>query len=161
MFVAGCFWGIEAAFRKVNGVTSATVGYTGGWLEDPTYEDVCSGRTGHAEAVQVEFNTSQVSYDELLELFRQIHDPTTLNCQGPDVGTQYRSEIFFQDSEQEAAARASKKKLEPSGRFGRDVVTKITPTSTFYRAEEYHQQYFNKRGRKRWLSGLFTRTESE
>lgn len=123
-----------------------------GWLaRTPTYGDVCSGDIGHAEAVQVEFDTSPVSYDQVLELFWQIHDPTTLNRQGPDVATQYRSEIFFQDSEQEVAARASKKKLERSGRFGRDIVTKITPASMFYRAEEYHQQYFDKLGRKRWL----------
>ncbi len=150
-FAAGCFWGVEAAFRKIEGVTSTQVGYAGGSLEDPTYEDVCTGETGHAEVVQVEYDPSRVSYDELLAVFWEIHDPTTLNRQGPDVGAQYRSAIFFHDAEQEAAARASKEKLQKSGGFGREIVTEITPASTFYRAEEYHQQYLEKRRRAGWL----------
>jgi peptide-methionine (S)-S-oxide reductase len=145
-FAAGCFWGVESAFRKVDGVTSAQVGYTGGHLENPTYQDVCSDRTGHAEAVQVEFDPSKVSYEQLLKVFWDMHDPTTPNRQGPDVGSQYRSAIFFHSPEQEATARASKKKLEESGRLKRPVVTEITPASEFYRAEEYHQCYFEKRG---------------
>ena len=146
-FAAGCFWGVEAAFREVEGVTSTQVGYAGGSLEDPTYEQVCSGRTGHAETVEVEFDPAKVSYDGLLAVFWEIHDPTTLNRQGPDVGAQYRSAIFSHDAEQEAAARASKEKLQNSGRFGREIVTEITPASTFHRAEEYHQQYLDKRRR--------------
>ncbi len=144
-FGAGCFWGVEAAFRRVAGVTGTTVGYIGGTLENPTYEDVCTGRTGHAEAVQVEFDPSKVSYDELLAVFWDVHDPTALNRQGPDVGTQYRSAVFFDGPEQEAAARASKEKLEASGKSGRKIVTEITPAPTFYRAESYHQQYLEKR----------------
>ncbi|MEE8559191.1 MAG: peptide-methionine (S)-S-oxide reductase MsrA [Alphaproteobacteria bacterium] len=150
-FAAGCFWGVEAAFRKVEGVTSTQVGYAGGSREDPTYEEVCTGETGHAEVLQVEYDPSQVSYDELLAVFWEIHDPTTLNRQGPDVGAQYRSAIFFHDAEQEAAARASKEKLQKSGGFGREIVTEITPASTFHRAEEYHQQYLEKRRRAGWL----------
>ncbi len=146
-FAAGCFWGVEAAFREVEGVTSTQVGYSGGSLDDPAYEDVCSGRTGHAEAVRVEYDPSKVSYDELLAVFWEIHDPTTLNRQGPDVGTQYRSAIFFHDAEQEAAARASKEKLQKSGGFSGKIVTEITPASTFHRAEDYHQQYLEKRRR--------------
>ncbi len=146
-FAAGCFWGVEATFREVKGVTSTQVGYAGGSLDDPAYEDVCSGRTGHAEAVQVEYDPSKVSYDELLAVFWEIHDPTTLNRQGPDVGTQYRSAIFFHDADQEAAARASKEKLQKSGGFSSEIVTEITPASTFHRAEEYHQQYLEKRRR--------------
>ncbi len=144
-FGAGCFWGVEAAFRRVAGVTGTTVGYIGGTLENPTYEDVCTGRTGHAEAVQVEFDPSKVSYDELLAVFWDVHDPTTLNRQGPDVGTQYRSAVFFDGPEQEAAARASMEKLEASGKSRRKIVTEITPAPTFYRAESYHQQYLEKR----------------
>ncbi len=146
-FAAGCFWGVEAAFREVKGVTSTQVGYSGGSLEDPTYKDVCTGETGHAEAVQVEYDPSKVSYDGLLAVFWEIHDPTTPNRQGPDVGTQYRSAIFFHDAEQEAAARASKEKLQKSGGFGREIVTEITPASTCHRAEDYHQQYLDKRRR--------------
>jgi peptide-methionine (S)-S-oxide reductase len=145
-FAAGCFWGVEDTFRKVKGVSSTTVGYTGGTLKNPTYKDVCSGRTGHAEAVEVEFDSSQVSYEQLLAVFWQSHDPTTLNRQGPDVGTQYRSGIFFHDGAQEAAARASKSALEKAGSFKRPIVTEITPATAFYRAEEYHQQYFEKQG---------------
>lgn len=145
-FGAGCFWGVEAAFRQVTGVTSAAVGYLGGTLKNPTYHDVCTGKTGHAEVVQLEYDPSQVSYDELLNVFWSLHDPTTLNRQGPDVGTQYRSAIFFHNAEQEAVAKASKEKLQNSGRYKRDIVTEMTPASEFYRAEEYHQQYIEKRG---------------
>ena len=145
-FGAGCFWGVEAAFRGVTGVTSAAVGYLGGTLKNPTYHDVCTGKTGHAEVVQLEYDPSQVSYEELLNVFWSLHDPTTLNRQGPDVGTQYRSAIFFHNAEQEAVAKASKEKLQSSGRYKRDIVTEMTPASEFYRAEEYHQQYIEKRG---------------
>ncbi len=145
-FAAGCFWGVEAAFREVPGVRSTAVGYSGGTLPNPTYEDVCSDKTGHAEVVQVEYDPSRVTYQKLLEVFWENHDPTTLNRQGPDVGTQYRSAIFFHSPEQEAAARASKEKLDRSGRYRRPIVTEIAPASEFYRAEEYHQQYLEKRG---------------
>jgi peptide-methionine (S)-S-oxide reductase len=145
-FGAGCFWGVEAAFRRVEGVVSATVGYGGGTAKNPTYKDVCSGETGHAEVAQVEYDPSKVTYETLLEVFWENHDPTTLNRQGPDVGTQYRSAIFFHTPEQEAAARRSRKNLEESGRHPDPIVTEIAPVSTFYRAEEYHQQYLEKRG---------------
>ena len=145
-FAAGCFWGVEAEFRKVEGVLATAVGYEGGTLERPTYEDVCSGRTGHAEAVEVDYDPARVSYDRLLNVFWENHDPTTLNRQGPDVGEQYRSAIFFHDAEQEKAARESKASLEASGRYRRPVVTAIVPASTFWRAEDYHQQYLEKRG---------------
>jgi peptide-methionine (S)-S-oxide reductase len=148
IFAAGCFWGVEEAFRQLKGVTSTTVGYTGGTKKDPSYQDVCTGTTGHAEAVEVEFDPKQVSYDQLLIVFWQSHDPTTLNRQGPDHGTQYRSAIFYEDAEQEAAARRSKAELEKSGVFKRPIVTEIKPASEFYRAEDYHQQYFEKRGIK-------------
>ena len=147
-FAAGCFWGVEDAFRQVKGVTSTAVGYTGGTTKDPSYEDVCTGTTGHAEAVEVEFDPKQVSYRELLAAFFQSHNPTTLNRQGPDFGTQYRSAIFFHDAEQESAARDAKAALERAGIFGRPIVTEITPASEFYRAEEYHQKYFEKQGIK-------------
>ena len=146
-FGAGCFWGVEAAFRQLKGVTSTSVGYSGGSFKTPTYGDVCTGQTGHAEVVQVEYDPSKVSYDELLRVFWQIHDPTTLNRQGPDVGTQYRSAIFFHTPEQNSAVEASKEKLQSSGRYKRPIVTEITPASEFYRAEEYHQQYLEKHGR--------------
>jgi peptide-methionine (S)-S-oxide reductase len=145
-FGAGCFWGVEAAFRQIKGVTSTAVGYMGGTLHDPTYEDVCTNGTGHAEVVQVEYDPSQVPYDDLLRVFWDNHDPTTLNRQGPDVGTQYRSAIFFHTPEQEAAAKASKEALAKSGRFKRPIVTEIVPAPEFWRAEEYHQQYLEKRG---------------
>lgn len=145
-FGAGCFWGVEAAFRQVNGVKATAVGYAGGTTENPTYKDVCSGRTGHAEVVEVEFDPAVVSYEELLKVFWENHDPTTLNRQGPDVGEQYRSAIFYHTPEQEQAARASKAALEESGTYRRRIVTEITPAPTFYRAEDYHQQYFEKRG---------------
>jgi peptide-methionine (S)-S-oxide reductase len=146
LFGAGCFWGVEAAFRQVEGVLETAVGYSGGRKENPSYEDVCSGRTGHAEVVEVEYDPSKVSYDKLLDVFWENHDPTTLNRQGPDVGEQYRSAIFFLDPEQEAAARASRDRLEKSGRYKRPIVTEITPASRFYRAEEYHQRYLEKHG---------------
>lgn len=145
-FAAGCFWGVEDTFRQVNGVSSATVGYTGGTTKDPSYKDVCTGRTGHAEAVEVEFDPEQVSYRELLAVFFQNHNPTTLNYQGPDFGTQYRSAIFFHDAGQEAEAREATAALEASHVFKSPIVTQIVPASTFYRAEEYHQRYFEKQG---------------
>ncbi len=146
MFGAGCFWGVEAAFRRLKGVKSTAVGYAGGNLKNPTYHDVCSGTTGHAEVVQVEYDPAVTAYDDLLTVFWENHDPTTLNRQGPDVGTQYRSAIFYESPEQEAAAIASKQRLEASGRFKRPIVTRIEPTTDFWRAEEYHQQYLEKRG---------------
>jgi peptide-methionine (S)-S-oxide reductase len=145
-FGAGCFWGVEVAFRNVPGVKDATVGYLGGTLQNPTYRDVCTGRTGHAEVVQVEYDPSVVTYDRLLDVFWENHDPTTLNRQGPDVGAQYRSAIFYHTPEQQAAAAASKAQLDASGRFRRAIVTEISPASDFYPAEEYHQQYLEKRG---------------
>jgi len=145
-FAAGCFWCVEPSFSKIKGVTSTMVGYTGGRLENPTYEDVCTGQTGHAEAIQVEYDPSVVSYDEILEVFWSSHDPTTLNRQGPDVGEQYRSAIFFHNAEQEAAARASKERLQNSGMYEKNVVTQIVPASQFYKAEEYHQKYYAKCG---------------
>jgi len=145
-FGAGCFWGVEEAFRCVPGVVDTAVGFMGGTLANPTYEDVCTGRTGHAEVVEVTYDPAQVSYRDLLDLFWSIHDPTTPNRQGPDIGTQYRSVIFYHTPEQEAAARASKQEVERSGRFRRPIVTAIEPAGTFWRAEEYHQQYLAKRG---------------
>ncbi len=143
-FGAGCFWGVEAAFRQVKGVLSTAVGYSGGHTSNPTYKDVCSGRTGHAEVVQVDFDPAQVSFDDLLNVFWENHDPTTMNRQGPDVGAQYRSAIFFHSPDQETAARASKEKAQ--SRFRNKIVTEITAASEFYRAEDYHQQYLEKRG---------------
>jgi peptide-methionine (S)-S-oxide reductase len=143
-FAAGCFWGVEAAFRKTPGVVSTVVGYTGGHKENPTYQQVCSGRTGHAEAVRVRYDPTKVSYEQLLDVFWGIHDPTTLNRQGPDVGSQYRSAIFYHNESQHIAAEASKKRLEQSGKFNKLIVTEIVPAPKFYRAEEYHQQYFEK-----------------
>jgi peptide-methionine (S)-S-oxide reductase len=145
-FAAGCFWGVEAAFRQVEGVLDTAVGYEGGRLENPSYEDVCSGRTGHAETVEVDYDPSRVSYEQLLDVFWENHDPTTLNRQGPDVGDQYRSAIFFHAPEQQAAATASKERLEKSGKHKRPVVTQIQPASKFWRAEEYHQRYLEKHG---------------
>jgi peptide-methionine (S)-S-oxide reductase len=145
-FAAGCFWGVEAAFRQVPGVLGTAVGYEGGRLENPTYEDVCTGTTGHAETVEVDYDPAKVTFEQLLDVFWDNHDPTTLNRQGPDVGEQYRSVIFFHGPEQEAAARASKENREKSGRYKRPIVTRIQPSSSFYRAEEYHQQYLEKRG---------------
>jgi peptide-methionine (S)-S-oxide reductase len=145
-FAAGCFWGVEDAFRQVKGVSSTTVGYTGGTTKNPSYQEVCTGRTGHAEAVEVEFDPVKVSYLQLLAVFWKSHDPTTMNRQGPDVGTQYRSAIFYHDAEQWEEARASKAVLEKDQVFKRPIVTEITPASEFYRAEDYHQQYFEKQG---------------
>ena len=145
-FAAGCFWGVEAAFRQVKGVVATAVGYMGGRLENPTYEDVCTDKTGHAEVVQVDYDPSRVSYDELLDVFWNCHDPTTLNRQGPDVGTQYRSAVFFHTPEQQAAAAKSKERLEASGNYDNPIVTEIAPASQFYLAEDYHQQYLEKRG---------------
>jgi len=145
-FAAGCFWGVEAALRQTKGVTSTAVGYTGGHSPNPTYEQVCTDRTGHAEAVEVEFDPAQVTYDELLEVFWQNHDPTQLNRQGPDYGSQYRSAIFYHSPEQHMAAEASKTRLAASGKYRCEIVTQIVPASEFHRAEEYHQQYLEKRG---------------
>jgi peptide methionine sulfoxide reductase msrA/msrB len=147
-FGAGCFWGVESSFRAIPGVRETAVGYQGGTLKNPSYEDVCSGRTGHAEVVHVEYDPAEVSYDKLLDLFWEEHDPTTPNRQGPDVGTQYRSVIFYYTPAQKAAAEASKAKLESSGKFRRPVVTQILPAPDFYRAEEYHQRYLEKRGQR-------------
>ena len=146
MFGAGCFWGVEETFRKIPGVQDAAVGYSGGKLDNPTYDDVCTDRTGHAEVVEVDYDPAAVSYDKLLDVFWNGHNPTQLNRQGPDVGTQYRSVIFYYTPEQEAAARASKAALEKSGRFARPVVTEISPAQKFWRAEDYHQRYLEKRG---------------
>jgi len=145
-FGAGCFWGVEEDFRKVPGVTATAVGYSGGTVANPTYEDVCSDRTGHAEVVQVEYDPAKASYDSLLDVFWNGHNPTQLNRQGPDVGTQYRSVIFFHTPEQEAEPRASRERLAKSGKFARPIVTEISPAQPFWRAEEYHQRYFEKRG---------------
>lgn len=145
-FAAGCFWGVEEAFRHIKGVTSTTVGYTGGTKENPSYKDVCTGTTGHAEAVEVEFDPAQVSYRELVAAFFQNHNPTTLNRQGPDIGAQYRSAIFYHDAEQEAEAREAIAALEKARIFNRPIVTEVKPAAPFYRAEEYHQQYLAKRG---------------
>ena len=146
MFGAGCFWGVEETFRKIPGVQDASVGYSGGTLDNPTYEDVCTDRTGHAEVVEVDYDPAKVSYDKLLDVFWNGHNPTQLNRQGPDVGKQYRSVVFFYTPEQEAAARASKQALEKSGRFARPIVTEISPAQKFWRAEDYHQRYLEKRG---------------
>lgn len=145
-FGAGCFWGVEAAFRQLAGVTGTAVGYAGGHTKNPTYEQVCTDRTGHAEVVQVDYDPDKVSFDRLLEVFWNNHDPTQLNRQGPDFGSQYRSVVFYHTPEQRAAAEASKAALAASGRFRRPIVTLIEPAPEFYRAEEYHQQYLEKRG---------------
>jgi peptide-methionine (S)-S-oxide reductase len=146
-FAAGCFWGVEEEFRKMKGVRSTMVGYTGGWLEYPTYEHVCTDRTGHTEAIQIMYDPSEVSYADLLEVFWSVHNPTTKNRQGFDYGTQYRSAIFYHTPQQEEIARKSKEELENSGRFrNKKIVTEIAPASTFYKAEEYHQKYYQKRG---------------
>jgi len=147
-FAAGCFWGVEYAFRKVPGVVKTTVGYTGGQTKNPTYEEVCSHTTGHAEAVQIEFDPSKVSYEKLLEAFWNMHDPTSVNRQGPDVGSNYRSAIFYNSPEQEKEAKDLAEKLGKSGKFKRPIVTEIAPAKEFYKAEDYHQQYFEKNGQK-------------
>jgi len=144
IFAAGCFWGVEESFRKIPGVIKTTVGYTGGCQNDPTYNEVVTGRTGHVEAVLVEFDDDEVSYAKLLDIFWQIHDPTTLNRQGPDVGSNYRSAIFYQNGRQQDLAENSKKALESSGNLKKLVVTEIAPAGTFWPAEEYHQQYLLK-----------------
>ena len=143
-FAAGCFWQVEETFRRVPGVTSTTVGYTGGEKPNPTYGEVCSGATGHAETLEVEYDPEQVRYEQLLDLFWEVHDPTQMNRQGPDVGTQYRSAIFFYSPEQETAARTSRDAVQ--ARSSKQIVTEIVPASEFYRAEEYHQRYMEKRG---------------
>ena len=146
-FAAGCFWGVEAAFRQVEGVVDTVVGYTGGRKERPTYEEVSSGNSGHAEAVQITFDPARVSYEKLLSVFWSIHDPTQVNRQGPDIGTNYRSAIFYHTAAQKAAAEASKEQLAKTGKYGkRPIATEIVPASTFWRAEEYHQRYFEKHG---------------
>jgi peptide-methionine (S)-S-oxide reductase len=145
-FGAGCFWGVEVTYRQVPGVKDAVVGYLGGTLANPTYKDVCTGKTGHAEVVQVQYDPAEVTYDKLLDVFWESHNPTTLNRQGPDVGTQYRSAIFYHSAEQKDAAEKSKARLEASGKLRRPVVTEITAASTFYPAEDYHQRYLEKRG---------------
>ncbi len=145
-FGAGCFWGVEAEFRDIPGVLDAAVGYEGGHLENPTYRDVCTDRTGHVEVVEVDFDPGKVSYDQLLDAFWQLHDPTQVNRQGPDVGYQYRSVIFTHSPEQEQAAKASKAKWDASGKFRKPIATAIEPAQTFYRGEDYHQQYLAKRG---------------
>ena len=148
IFAAGCFWGVERDFRKVEGVISTGVGYIGGQFKEPTYGDVCSHKTGHAEAIEITYDPSKVSYDELLEVFWSIHDPTTLNHQGPDIGTQYQSAIFYLNPEQKEKAIESKAKLEASKRYKRRIVTQIGPASDFWNAEEYHQNYIEKRKNK-------------
>ena len=145
-FAAGCFWGVEVTFRNVEGVIDTQVGYTGGHVEHPSYRQVCTGMTGHAEAVEVTFDPQQVSYEQLLDVFWSSHNPTTRNRQGPDIGPQYRSAIFFHSPEQEQAALASIQRLEREGRFRKPIVTEVVPASTFWPAEEYHQQYLVKRG---------------
>ncbi len=145
-FAAGCFWGVEAKFRMIPGVVDSAVGYSNGHTQNPTYKDVCTDETGHAEVVQVTFDPAQVSFEKLLEAFWILHDPTQVNRQGPDSGAQYRSAIFFHSAAQEAAAKKSKAALEASGKFRRPIATEITPVGTFYCAEEYHQRYLEKRG---------------
>jgi peptide-methionine (S)-S-oxide reductase len=146
-FAAGCFWGVEARFRELDGVQDAEVGYTGGHTEDPTYEQVCSHRTGHAEAVRVQYDPGRITYEELVEAFFALHDPTQLNRQGPDLGDQYRSAIFAESPLQERVARQVKTRLMGTGTFRRPIVTEISPSGPFYRAEEYHQRYHEKHGR--------------
>jgi peptide-methionine (S)-S-oxide reductase len=145
-FGAGCFWGVEATFRSIPGVVSTLVGYCGGKTDNPTYQDVCTDTTGHAEVVEITFDPAQLPYEQLLETFWKLHDPTTPNRQGPDVGSQYRSVIFFHSPAQEAAARAAKERLDKSGKFRHPVVTQIVPAAPFYKAEDYHQRYLEKRG---------------
>jgi peptide-methionine (S)-S-oxide reductase len=145
-FAAGCFWGVEEAFTKTKGVKSTRVGYIGGNLPNPTYEDVCTDRTGHAEALQVKYDPKEISYEELLDLFWSIHNPTTKNRQGPDIGSQYRSIIFYHTPEQERIAKKSKQELDDSNKFQNKIVTEIGPASTFYPAEDYHQKYYQKIG---------------
>jgi len=145
-FGAGCFWHVEDLLSKTKGVKSTKVGYVGGQLPNPTYDEVCTDKTGHAEAVEVEYDPNEISYEELLDVFWNNHNPTTLNRQGPDVGIQYRSAIFYHNDEQKEIAEKSKQTLDKSGQFGNPIVTEIVPTPTFYDAEEYHQKYFKKHG---------------
>ena len=153
-FAAGCFWHIEEAFRTLEGIVETTVGYTGGETKNPTYAQVCTDRTGHAEAVQIIYDSSRISYKKLLDVFWSIHDPTQLNRQGSDIGTQYRSAIFYHTPAQKSAALASKKALEKSGKFKRPIMTEIVPAKTFYKAEEYHQRYFEKHKFMRFICGV-------
>ena len=145
-FAAGCFWGVEALFLQTKGVVSTEVGYTGGKTENPTYEEVCSGTSGHAEAIQIEYNPSIITYEKLLVLFWDNHNPTTINQQGPDIGEQYRSAVFFHNKEQESIAKQMMEKLQETAiqKFGKKIVTQIVPATKFYRAEEYHQKYLEK-----------------
>lgn len=152
-FGAGCFWGVEAAFRKIDGVVSTSVGYLGGTVHNPTYRQVCTDSTGHAEVVEITYDPTRTSYEDLLDVFWRLHDPTQLNRQGPDVGRQYRSAIFYHSSEQARLARLSKEQLEHAGVYKRPIVTEITPASTFYKAEDYHQQYLEKRGKESCATG--------
>jgi peptide-methionine (S)-S-oxide reductase len=144
-FAAGCFWGVEMIFRKIDGVLSTMVGYTGGHTQNPTYDQVCSGTTGHAESVEIVFDPDKVSYEKLLNIFWDNHNPTTLNRQGPDVGSQYRSAVFYHNDRQKELALSIKEKLQKSGQFKSEIVTEIVIANTFYKAEEYHQQYLEKR----------------
>jgi peptide-methionine (S)-S-oxide reductase len=146
VFGAGCFWGVESSFRAVEGVVDVAVGYAGGDLAKPSYRQVCTGKTGHAEVVQVEYDPARVTFAQLVDVFWQIHDPTTLNRQGPDFGTQYRSVIFYSDEDERKAAEESKRRLDESGQLGRPVVTQIVPAAEFYRGEEYHQRYYERMG---------------
>lgn len=152
-FGAGCFWGVEEAFRKLPGVIATSVGYAGGTTENPTYEDVCRGDTGHAEVVRVDYDPEQVAYVKLLEIFWQSHDPTQKDRQGPDIGSQYRSVIFFHTPEQERLARESMRHLADSGRLRQPLATELKPAPAFYRAEDYHQEYFKKHGVLKFLTG--------
>ena len=145
-FGAGCFWGVESAFQQTPGIIDTKVGYMGGHLKDPTYEQVCTNSTGHAEVVHLHFDTNQITYEELLEIFWKIHDPTQKNRQGPDIGSQYRSVIFYHDTYQQQKALKSKEKLQKSGKFSNDIATEIMPATTFYPAEDYHQKYHQKHG---------------
>jgi peptide-methionine (S)-S-oxide reductase len=146
IFAAGCFWGVEDTFRSTDGVISTRVGYAGGKIDNPTYEQVCSGRTGHAEAVEITFDEDKIGYEELLDVFWSAHNPTQKNRQGPDVGTQYRSAIFYLDDDQQKAAEASRDRLQDSGKLSRPIATEITEAGEFWVAEDYHQQYFERRG---------------
>jgi peptide-methionine (S)-S-oxide reductase len=145
-FAAGCFWGVEARFQQIEGVTATAVGYEGGAFDNPSYQQVCTDRTGHAEAVEIDYDPARTSYEQLLDAFFALHDPTQLNRQGPDWGTQYRSAIFFHTPEQEAAAKAAIERMTAEKRFGKPIVTQVAPAQTFWRAEEYHQKYLEKRG---------------
>jgi peptide-methionine (S)-S-oxide reductase len=145
-FAAGCFWGVESKLRQIPGVVSTRVGYAGGKMNNPTYKDVCTDKSGHAEAVEIMFDPSKISYEQLLTVFWSLHDPTQVDRQGPDVGSQYRSMIFYHSPEQEAAAKASKEKLAQSGKYPRPIATEIVPAGDFWQAEDYHQQYLEKRG---------------